>query len=74
MLAKRVRTVLRRAVKPALIALAVAPIGPIWAWRLGRLARALPAVAPLTQPQAFAAYWVCGVAGYGVCALVGLWS
>ena len=71
-LAKRVRTVLRRAAKPALVAVVVAPVGPVWAWRMGRLARAVPAVAQLSQAQAAAAYWFCGAAGFGVCALAGL--
>ena len=71
-LAKRVRTVLRKAAKPALVAVVVAPVGPVWAWRMGRLARALPAVAQLSQAQAVAAYWFCGAAGFGVCALAGL--
>ena len=71
-LAKRVRTVLRRAAKPALVAVVVAPVGPVWAWRMGRLARAVPAVAQLSQAQAVAAYWFCGAAGFGVCALAGL--
>ena len=51
---------------------AVAPVGPVWAWRMGRLARAVPAVAQLSQAQAAAAYWFCGAAGFGVCALAGL--
>jgi len=71
-LAKRVRSVLRKAAKPTLVALAVAPVGPVWAWRMGRLARAVPAVAQLSQAQAIAAYWFCGAAGFGVCALAGL--
>ena len=71
-LAKRVRTVLRNAAKPALVAVVVAPVGPVWAWRMGRLARALPAVAQLSQAQAVAAYWFCGAAGFGVCALAGM--
>ena len=71
-LAKRVRSVLRKAAKPALVAVVVAPVGPVWAWRMGRLARAVPAVAQLSQAQAAAAYWFCGAAGFGVCALAGL--
>ena len=71
-LAKRVRSVLRKAAKPALVAVVVAPVGPVWAWRMGRLARALPAVAQLSQAQAVAAYWFCGAAGFGVCALAGM--
>ena len=71
-LAKRVRSVLRKAAKPALVAVAVAPVGPVWAWRMGRLARAVPAVAQLSQAQAAAAYWFCGAAGFGVCALAGM--
>jgi len=71
-LAKRVRTVLRKAAKPALVAVVVAPVGPVWAWRMGRLARAVPAVAQLSQAQAAAAYWFCGAAGFGVCALAGM--
>ena len=71
-LAKRVRSVLQKAAKPALVSLLVAPVGPVWAWRMGRLARAVPAVAQLSQAQAAAAYWFCGAAGFGVCALAGL--
>ena len=71
-LAKRVRSVLQKAAKPALVSLLVAPVGPVWAWRMGRLARAVPAVAQLTQAQAVAAYWFCGAAGFGVCALAGM--
>ena len=71
-LAKRVRSVLRKAAKPALVSLLVAPVGPVWAWRVGRLARAVPAVAQLSQAQAVAAYWFCGAAGFGVCALAGM--
>jgi hypothetical protein len=71
-LAKRVRTVIRKAAKPTLVAVAIAPVGPVWAWRMGRLARAVPAVAQLSQAQAAAAYWFCGAAGFGVCALAGM--
>ena len=71
-LAKRVRSVLRKAAKPALVSLLVAPVGPVWAWRMGRLVRAVPAVAQLSQAQAVAAYWFCGAAGFGVCALAGM--